>query len=278
MGKITAAEVNKLRKQTGAGIMDCKKALVENNGDFDKAIDYLRKKGKKLANKRADRDANQGVVIAKVNKNAKFGVIIMVNCETDFVAKNKDFIDFCNNVVDIALAKTSRSLEELNSLKLNGITVADSLTDLVGKIGEKIQISHYEFIEAPKVFAYNHQGNRLATILGLNKTDAENIDVIGHELTMQVAAMNPIAIDKDDVDSKIVQHELELGKEMARQQGKPENLIEKIAVGKLNKFYQENTLLNQDFIKDNKKTIRQFINEADKELKVTAFKRLMLGV
>ena len=277
MGKITAAEVNNLRKQTGAGIMDCKKALMESEGDLEKAIDYLRKKGQKLANKRADKEANEGYVIAKTNSDKNFAIVIVTNCETDFVAINKDFIDFCNNIADKALESKPKSLEELKSLKINGRTISDNLTDLIGKIGEKLEIAHYEYIDAPIVFGYNHQGNRLATIMGLNKVEVENIENIGHEVTMQIAAMNPVAIDKDDVDPKIIEKEIEIGKEQARLEGKPENLIEKIALGKLNKFYKESTLLNQMFVRDNKITIRQYLNENDKELTVTKFARLQLA-
>lgn len=277
MKKITAADVNKLRKQTGAGMMDCKKALVENDGDFEKAIDYLRKKGQKIAAKRADKEATEGIVLAKTNSDKNFAAIVMINCETDFVAKNQDFIDYINSIIDLAIAKTPKSIDELKSLDLNGRTVEESLSDQMGKIGEKIQMSNCAFIEAPIVFAYNHHGNRLATILGLNKNNVADIENIGHELAMQVAAMNPLAVDKDNVDEKIIEREKEIGMEQARQEGKPENILEKIAMGKLNKFFKDNTLLNQDFIRDTKKTVKQYLAEADKELKVSGFKRLMLG-
>lgn len=277
MKKITAADVNKLRKQTGAGMMDCKKALVENDGDFEKAIDYLRKKGQKIAAKRADKEATEGIVLAKTNSDKNFAAIVMINCETDFVAKNQDFIDYINSIIDLAIAKTPKSIDELKSLDLNGRTVEESLSDQMGKIGEKIQMSNCAFIEAPIVFAYNHHGNRLATILGLNKNNVADIENIGHELAMQVAAMNPLAVDKDDIDEKTIEREKEIGMEQARQEGKPENILEKIAMGKLNKFFKDNTLLNQDFIRDTKKTVKQYLAEADKELKVSGFKRLMLG-
>ncbi len=277
MKKITAAEVNNLRKQTGAGIMDCKKALVENDGDFEKAIDYLRKKGQKIAAKRADKEATEGIVLAKTNSDKNFAAIVIINCETDFVAKNQDFIDYVDSIADLAIAKTPESIDELKSLDLNGRTVEESLSDEMGKIGEKIQMSNCAFIEAPIVFAYNHHGNRLATILGLNKNNVSDIENIGHELAMQVAAMNPLAVDKDDIDEKTIEREKDIGMEQARQEGKPENILEKIAIGKLNKFFKDNTLLNQDFIRDTKKTVKQYLAEADKELKVTVFKRLMLG-
>lgn len=277
MIQITAKEVNELRKRTGAGMMDCKKALVEANGDMEQAIDYLRKKGQKLASKRADREASEGIVMAKTNQEGNFATLIMLNCETDFVAKNQDFIDFITIVTDKAIENKPKTLQELNAMNINGRSVAENITDLIGKIGEKIEIPHYEYIEAEKVFAYNHQGNRLATIMGMENASSDNAEQIGHELTMQIAAMNPVAIDIDDVDQKTIDKEIEIGKEQALQEGKPEELAEKIAVGKLNKFYKENTLLNQDFIRDTKKTVRQYLSEQDKNLKITSFKRLMLG-
>lgn len=277
MTKITAAEVNKLRKQTGAGMMDCKKALVESEGDFENAIDILRKKGQKVASKRADKEASEGVVIAKTTDDKKFGCIVAINCETDFVAKNQDFIDFVSSIMDLALANSTKTIDELKAIKLNGRTVEETIMDQIGKIGEKIELSSYEIIDAAKVSAYNHQGNKLATLLGLNKDDVEKADQIGHELAMQVAAMSPVAVDKDDVEQKIIDKEIEIGKELARQEGKPEELVEKIAIGKLNKFFKDNTLLNQQFVRDTKKTIRQYLTETDKDLTVTEFKRVMLG-
>jgi len=277
MANITAADVNKLRQMTGAGMMDCKNALAENNGDFDLAIEFLRKKGQKLANKRADRDANEGIVIAKTNTTSTYGAVMMLNCETDFVGKNEDFIKFANSIMDLAIAKSPKSLEELKALNLNGQTVMESVTEMVGKTGEKMDIPHFEVIEAPIVFAYNHHGNRLGTILGLNKTGVEGIETIGHEVAMQVAAMAPVAVDKDGVDAVTIEREIEIGKDVARQEGKPEEMLEKIALGKLNKFYKENTLLNQEFIKDNKTSVRDMLTKADKDLTVTGFRRLMLG-
>jgi elongation factor Ts len=277
MTKITAAEVNKLRKQTGAGMMDCKKALVESEGDFENAIDILRKKGQKVASKRAGKEASEGVVIAKTTDDKKFGCIVAINCETDFVAKNQDFIDFVSSIMDLALANSTKTIDELKAIKLNGRTVEETIMDQIGKIGEKIELSSYEIIDAAKVSAYNHQGNKLATLLGLNKDDVEKADQIGHELAMQVAAMSPVAVDKDDVEQKIIDKEIEIGKELARQEGKPEELVEKIAIGKLNKFFKDNTLLNQQFVRDTKKTIRQYLTETDKDLTVTEFKRVMLG-
>ncbi len=277
MANITAADVQKLRQLTGSGMMDCKQALNESNGDFEKAIEYLRKKGLKVAAKRADRDANEGIVMAAINPEHTFAVNIMVSCETDFAAKNQEFGDYVRHIVELSLVQKPRSLDEFKSLDLNGRSVQDNLMDLVGKIGEKMEIAHYEFIEAPLVTAYNHFGNRLATIVGFNKRGDGVFGEVTHQVAMQVAAMNPLAIDKDDVDQKIIDQEIEIGKEQARQEGKPENILEKIAFGKLNKFFKDNTLMNQDFVRDNTKTIRQFLEATDKELKVTAFKRLMLG-
>ena len=274
---ITASDVNKLRQMSGAGMMDCKKALQETEGDFDKAIDYLRKKGQKVAGKRADRDANQGFVVAKTTDDNTYGAVIMVNCETDFVGKTEEFIKFSKDLLDLGVAKRLHTVAELMPLSLGSITVEQKLDELLGKTGEKIQIAHYEVIEAPVVFSYNHFGNRLATVIGMNKKEAANVNEIGHELAMQVAAMSPVAVDKDNVTQEVIDRELEIGKDMARQEGKPEEMVEKIAQGKLQKFFKEMTLLNQDFIKDTKKTVRQYIADNDKDLAVDGFKRLQLG-
>jgi len=274
---ITAADVNKLRQMSGAGMMDCKKALQETEGDFDKAIDYLRKKGQKVAGKRADRDANQGFVIAKTSDDQTFGAVIMVNCETDFVGKTEEFIQFSKNLLDLGVANRFHSVDELMPMSIGSTTVVQKLDELLGKTGEKIQIAHFEVVEAPVVFAYNHFGNRLATVIGMSKKDAKNVAEIGHELAMQVAAMSPVAVDKENVAREVIDREIEIGKDQARQEGKPEDMLEKIAQGKLGKFFREMTLLNQDFIKDSKKTVRQYIADNDKDLAVTDFKRLQLG-
>jgi elongation factor Ts len=277
MANITATDVNKLRQITGAGMMDCKKALVESDGDFEKAIDYLRKKGQKVANNRSDRAANDGLVLAKTSPDGKKAIIVLISCETDFVAKSADFTKFSNDVAEFAILNTPKTVEELRAANLNGRTVAENLTDLIGKIGEKMEVASYEVIEAAKTFAYNHPGNRLGTIVGFNKDNVANIDQIGKEIAMQIAAMNPVAVDKGDVDQKTIDREIEIGKEQARQEGKPEDMLEKIALGKLTKFFKERTLLNQEFVRDTKKTVGQYLTEADKELKVTTFNRLMLG-
>lgn len=277
MANITAADVNKLRQMTGAGMMDCKNALQENDGDFEKAIDFLRKKGQKLATKRADKDANEGIVLARTNDAKTYGVIFMLNCETDFVAKNQEFVDFTNSIMDKAIKSNPANAEEFKALDLNGRTVGDNITEMVGKTGEKMELAHFEVISAPAVFAYNHPGNRLATLLGVNQAGVEGIDQAGHEVAMQIAAMAPVAVDKDDVPSDIIEREIEIGKEQARQEGKPEDMVEKIALGKLNKFYKENTLLNQEFVRDNKLSVREYLNKLSKDLTVTTFKRFMLG-
>lgn len=274
MTQISAAEVNKLRKMTGAGMMDCKNALIETEGDFEKAIDYLRKKGQKVAAKRADKEANEGIVIAKTTDDLTFGVVVMLNCETDFVAKNEEFQAFAHQIVEIALTNKCRTTEELLNSPLAGLTLNDKLTEMVGKTGERMSISSYENLESGVVAAYNHQGNRLATLVGLN--NAAYFD-LGYELAMQVAAMAPVAVDKDDVPEDIRARELEIGRDQARQEGKPEELVDRIAEGKLNKFFKESTLLNQEFIKDTKLSVGQYVAQKDKDLKIVGFKRLMLG-
>jgi len=275
MANITASDVNKLRQQTGAGMMDCKKALVEADGDFEKAVEILRKKGQKVASNRADREANDGVVISKVNATATRGAAIMFNCETDFVAKNQEIVDFAYTILNLAIEKNPNNIDELLALDMNGRSLNENITDLIGKTGEKLEVKHYEFVEAAKVMAYIHPGNRLATLVGLNI--AVGVDEIGKDVAMQVAAMSPVALDNSDVDPSVIEKEIEIGKEQARQEGKPEEMLEKIALGKLNKFYREATLLNQEFIKDSKKSVRQVLQDVNKELTVTAFKRLALG-
>ncbi len=277
MANITAADVNKLRQITGAGMMDCKQALVESEGDFDKAIEFLRKKGQKVANKRADRSANEGIVLSKTNDSNDYGVIIMLNCETDFVAKNQDFINFANDIIELAVKNKVQNLDELNALPFKGLTIADVVTEMTGKTGEKTTLAECQVINAPMVFAYNHHGNRLSSMIGLSMNTGQGIDIVGKDVVMQVAAMSPIAIDKGDVDQSIVDKEIEIGKEVAIQEGKPAELAEKIAVGKLGKFFKESTLLNQDFIKDNTMTVKDYITKFNKELKITAMKRVMLG-
>ena len=276
MANISSADVARLRKVTLAGMMDCKKALEESDGDFEKAIDIIRKKGQAVANKRADREATEGVVLSKVSTDARLGAMIVLNSETDFVAKNAEFISLAARILDLALLKNPANLNELKALPLDNTNVAEKVTEFVGIIGEKLDLSYYEKVEAPYVQAYIHPGNRLATLVGFSKTGL-NVQVY-KDVAMQVAAMNPVAVDKDDVPGKIVAQEIEIGKEQAKREGKPENMLEKIAQGKLGKFYKESTLLNQEFIKDNKMNIRQYLQSADKEITVTAFKRCTLNL
>ncbi|MCD6091850.1 MAG: elongation factor Ts [Bacteroidales bacterium] len=276
MANITAAEVNKLRKQTGAGMMDCKKALVENDGDFEKAIDFLRKKGQKVAANRSDRDAAEGVVLSKVSDDHTFGAVIMINCETDFVAKNSDFVKYTQDVLDLAIANKAKTTDEVLALSLNGVLVKDSLVDQIGKIGEKIELGGYAVLEEASLSSYVHPGNRIASLVALNKV-IDNIAEIGKDMAMQVAAMSPIAIDQSLVDQATIDHELALFRDVIRQEGKPEALVEKIAMGKLNKFFKESTLLNQDFIKGSKQSVSAHLKSFDKDLTVSNFKRFALA-
>jgi elongation factor Ts len=276
MAVINAADVAKLRRVTLAGMMDCKKALEEAEGNFDKAIEIIRKKGQAVANKRADRDATEGVVFSKVTPDGKMGAIIVLNSETDFVAKNADFIAFATKIIDLALANNPSDLEALKALPLDGGTVASKIVEYVGIIGEKVELSYYEKIEAAHVQAYIHPGSKLATLVGFT---VAGVDVqVYKDVAMQIAAMNPVAVDKDFVKAETIAQEIEIGKEQARRDGKPEDMLEKIAQGKLAKFFKESTLLNQDFVKDNKMTIRQYLHSANKDLTVTDFKRYSLNL
>ncbi len=275
MSAITAADVKKLRQMTGAGMMDCKKALAEAEGDFEKAVEILRKKGQKLSSKRADREAKEGVVIAQVSDDKTRGIIVKLSCETDFVAKNQDFIDLAKKFAQIALSQFPDTLEALLALPFDGITIGEKVTEQIGIIGEKLELS-YERLEAPMVCPYIHMGYRAGVLVGLNKADEKYYEA-GRDVAMQVAAMRPIAVDKDDVDPALVEKEIEIGKEQARQQGKPEQIVEKIAMGKLNKFFKENTLLNQQFVKDGSITVREYLERLDPELSVTGFKHIELG-
>ena len=276
MTQITASEVNKLRKQTGAGMMDCKNALVEANGDFEKAIDVLRKKGQKVASKRSDRSASEGVVLAGVSEDNKFGVIVSVNCETDFVAKNEDFVLFAKSVLNVALSNKVNSKENLEKLTLDGVSISDKLLEKTGVIGEKIELGFFDFIDSEYVSSYIHHGNRLASLVGLNIAHEEYFQV-GKDVCMQVAAMNPIGLSDKDISKDILDRELDIAKESARKEGKPEEMIEKIALGRLGKFFKENTLLKQAFIKDGKKSIEQYLKEVNTDLNVLGFKRFGLS-
>ncbi len=271
---ITAADVSKLRKTTGAGMMDCKKALTEAEGDFDKAVEIIRKKGQAIANKRADREATEGVVLAKVTEDGKKGAIIVLNCETDFVAKNESFVAFATSILDVALAANAADAEAVKALDLNGRTVNEQIIEQTGVIGEKVDLSAVDTISAESVVAYIHPGNKLATLVGYNQAgvDAQ----VGRDVAMQAAAMAPVALDENSVPADVKEKELEIGKDMARNEGKPEAMLEKIAEGRLNKFFKENTLLNQAFVKDNKLSIKQYLDSASKGLTAVDFKRYSL--
>ena len=273
---ITAADVNKLRQMTGSGMMDCKNALVEADGDFDVAVDILRKKGQKVAAKRADRASNQGRVVAKLNAEHTFAAIVVVSCETDFVAKNTDFIAFADSIINAAMANKIKTREELLAHKINGITVEDMLIEMTGKTGEKTELPAYHIIEAPCVSAYNHTGNLLGTIAGFT-LGGEKMYEAAHNVAMQIAAMNPLGVDPKDIPQETINHELELAREMIRQEGKPENMVEKIAEGKLNKFFKENTLLSQEFIRDSKISVAEYLKQTDANLTCCCFYRLHLG-
>lgn len=275
MSNINAADVAKLRRMTGAGMMDCKKALEEASGDFEKAQEIIRKRGQAIANKRADREATEGIVLGKVTADGKTGIIIALNCETDFVAKNADFIALGYAILDAALKANPADLNALKEITVDGKKAADLVLERSGITGEKFELSYFEKIEAPMVQAYIHAGNKLATLVGFSKA---GIDVqVYKDVAMQVAAMNPVAVDKDDVPEKVLAQELEIGREQARREGKPEEMLEKIAQGKLNKFFKESTLMNQEFVKDNKLTIRQYLESKDKGLKATGFVRYSLN-
>lgn len=273
MVKITAADVKKLRETTGAGMMDCKKALVEAEGNFDKAIEILRKKGQKVAAKRADRESTEGAAIAKVNDNNTVGVSIVLGCETDFVGKNESFVNLAHELANVALNCSSK--EEFLAAEFNGMTVADKLIEQTGVIGEKLDINAFEKVEAPFVGSYIHAGNKIATIVGLSSV-AEGADVVAKDVAMQAAAMNPIALNEEGVDASIIEKEIEIAKDVLRKEGKPEAMLENIAKGKIKRFFKDNTLVNQAFIKDNKQSVSQYVKTIG-DVNVTDFKRVALG-
>ena len=274
--KISASQVNDLRKQTGAGMMDCKNALVESNGNFENAIDILRKKGQKVAAKRADRDASEGCVLSVTNDSNTKAFTLSLNCETDFVAKNESFINLTKSILDKIVKNSPKNLNELLNIQIDGLTLNEKLTEQTGVIGEKIEVGDFKFLEANFVSSYIHPGNRLATIVGFNILPS-NPEIVGKDIAMQVAAMNPLSVDKEGIDKTIISRELEIAKDQIRQEGKPENMIDKIANGKLNKFYKENSLLSQSFIKDNKISVLKYLESIDKNLIVTSFHRVSLS-
>ncbi|NDK57321.1 translation elongation factor Ts [Pontibacter fetidus] len=275
---ITAQDVNRLRQETGAGMMDCKKALTEANGDFEAAKDILRKQGQKIASKRADNTTSEGIVLTQVSADGSTGKVVAIACETEPVSKVEDFRNLAQAVLDAAVSTNAGSKEELLATpQADGRSLQDHITDLMGKIGEKIDVVSYETVNAEKVVAYNHSNGKLGVLVGLNNTNGTDVTEVGKDIAMQIAAMKPIALDKDGVDAATVEREIEIGKDQARQEGKPEAMLEKIAMGKLNKFYKESTLLNQEFVKDSSLTIAQLLEKTSKGLTVTDFKRVAIG-
>lgn len=274
MANITAADVNKLRQTTGAGMMDCKKALVEAEGDFDKAIEILRKKGQKVAANRADRESSEGAVIAVVNADKTAGVVISLNCETDFVAKNESFVNLANDIANLALNYNTK--EELLAAPFNGITVEEKLTEQTGVIGEKIEIGAFERLEGAFVGSYIHAGNRIATLVSLS-ANVEGGEEAARNVAMQAAAMAPLALNEEGVDAAVIEKEIEIAKDQLRQEGKPEAMLDNIAKGKLGRFFKDNTLVNQDYIKDSKLSVSGYVKSVDASLTVTGFKRVALA-
>ena len=274
MANITAAEVNRLRKTTGAGMMDCKTALVEAEGDFETAIEILRKKGQKVAAKRADRESSEGAAIARVNDARTSGVIISLNCETDFVAKNESFVTLATELADLAINFDSK--DAFLAANYKGMTVQEKLIEQTGVIGEKIEIGGFETLSAPFVGSYIHAGNKIAVLTGLSAA-VDGAEEVAKDVSMQAAAMNPVALNEDGVDQSIIDKEIEIAKDLLRQEGKPEDMLDNIAKGKLKRFFKDNTLINQDFIKDNKLSVSQYVKSVDSKLEVTGFKRVALG-
>ena len=274
---ISAADVNKLRQQTGAGMMDCRKALMESDGDFEKAIDYLRKKGQKVAANRSDRDAKEGVAIAKASPDNKYGIVIQLSSETDFVSKNAEFIEFAQKIADIALETRSTNVEELKAASMEGATVAEKLLEMVAKIGEKIDVVRFEQVSGDAVVAYIHAGYRIGVLVGMSKAANEGVIAAGRDVAMQIAAMNPLAVDVDSIAAETIEREKAIAVEQVMAEGKPADMAEKIAAGKLNKFFKENTLLQQAFVKDNGKSVIDYLTSVENGLTVTTFKRVAIG-
>jgi elongation factor Ts len=275
---ITAQDVNKLRQMTGAGMMDCKKALSEADGDFEAAIDILRKAGQKVASKRADNTVSEGIVLINVSTDGSNGKLMALACETEPVSKVESFRTLAKEILDVAVSTNAGTKDDLLKAALSdGRSVEENLVDMMGKIGEKLDIIGYENVTAEKVVSYVHSNGKLGVLLALNGLGGADVEELGKDIAMQIAAMKPVAVDKDDVDSNTVEREIEIGKEQARAEGKPEAMLEKIALGKLNKFYKDFTLLNQDFVKDPSKNIRQLLADAAKTLTVKEFKRISIG-
>lgn len=274
---ITSADIAKLRKITGAGMMDCKEALNAANGDFNEAIDYLRKKGQKISAKRADKEASEGIILAKTSKDHTYGIVIELNCETDFVAKNEAFIAFGNQIAEKVLEAKPGTIDDLLSLTINGLKVSELLEEQMGKIGEKIQISSYKSIAGTLVVPYTHLGNKIGVLVSLSESGDDNMFLIAKDVAMQIAAMNPIAVDEDSIPKEVIAHEMEIAKEQVKTEGKPDHIAEKIAQGKVNKFIKESTLLSQDFVKDSSKTVFEVLNNVKKGLTVSEFTRISIG-
>lgn len=274
---ISAADVNKLRQTTGAGMMDCRKALIESGGDFETAIDYLRKKGQKVAANRSDREAKEGVTIAKANAEGNYGIVLQISAETDFVGKNQEFIDFAEDIATIAMENMPNDIAALKALPMAGATVADKLLEMVAKIGEKIDIVAFEQISAECVVPYIHGNYRISVLVGLNKIGNEAVINAGRDVAMQIAAMNPLGLDEKSIAPEVIEREKAIAKEQIIAEGKPAEMAEKIAAGKLNKFFKENTLISQPFVKDNGVTVGDYLNKAEKGLTVLSFRRLAIG-
>jgi len=274
---ISAQDVNKLRQETGAGMMDCKKALTEAGGDFETAKDILRKKGQKISASRADRTTSEGVVFIRTNADNTEGVSIALGCETDFVAKNEDFVALGNTIIEQVMAQKPASLQEVGTLQIGGRALSEVLVDMIGKIGEKIEVSQFAHVKSERVVSYLHGNQKVGVLVALKGGSDDQAVAAGKDVAMQIAAMRPIALDKDDVDPATIQREIEIGKEQARAEGKPEAMLEKIAMGKLSRFYKDSTLLNQDFVKDNKLTVAQYLDGVQKGLTVSAFNRISVS-
>ena len=270
---ITAADINKLRQTTGAGMLDCRKALTESNGDFEAAIDWLRKQGQKVAAKRSDREAKEGVVIAQTTADHKSGIVLCISCETDFVSKNADFVAFAQSIADAAIANNVKTTEELNGVTVNGSTVEELINDKLAAIGEKIAVSKFERVDAPYVASYIHGANRMGVLVSMTKEAAD----AGKDVAMQIAAMNPLAVDETSISQETKDREKAIAIEMIKAEGKPAEMAEKIADGKMNKFFKDNTLMHQAFVKDNSKSVADYLKSVDADLKVTEFKRVALG-
>jgi len=277
MSVISAADVNKLRQMTGAGMMDCKKALTEAEGDFEKAIEILRKKGQKVSASRSDRDAKECSVFVKSSEDKKEAVLIALNCETDFVGKNEEFQSLGKLIAEAAFANKPASKEALLALTVGNLSINDKIVELVGKIGEKIEVSEYIHMKGEAVVAYIHAGAKLGVLVSLKGVNGKDVTDAGKDVGMQIAAMNPVAVDESSVDKSVIEKELEIAKAQIIAEGKPENMVEKIAAGKLNKFFKESTLLPQTFVKDNSKTVAQYLDSVSKGLTVAEFKRVTIG-